>query len=50
MNGFVWGIVAPDVLEPKRAGLDLGLRTPLLHYADLSVPGISGVYFVRQLV
>lgn len=50
MDGFVWGVMAPDQLEPKRAGLDLGLRTPLLHYADMSVPGIGGVFFVRQLV
>lgn len=45
-----WGIAAPDEVVSERLNLDMGLRRAVLYYAELSVPGIGGVFFVRQLV
>lgn len=50
MDILFWGVTAPGATESRRATLDLGLRRSLLFYGDLSVPGIAGTFFVRQLI
>jgi hypothetical protein len=46
----IWGVASPDSAISQRANLDFGLRRAMLHYAELSVPGIGGIFFVRQLL
>jgi hypothetical protein len=50
MTDWSWGVLGSGKIEVRRVSLDLGLRTALLHYGELSVPGIGGARFVRQLL
>ncbi len=45
-----WGVAGRGAVELGRVAVDLGLRSALLAYGDMSVPGIAGTWFVRQLV
>ena len=45
-----WGVTSADGVDARRVAVDLGLRSALLYYGDLSVPGIAGASFIRQIV
>ncbi len=44
-----WFIPSIEEFQSERATLLLGLNRALRHYRELTVPGIGGVWFVRQL-
>ena len=44
-----WFIPALEEFQSERALLHLGLNGAVRHYRELIVPGIGGVWFVRQL-
>lgn len=44
-----WFIPSVEEFQSERALLHLGLNGALRHYRELVVPGIGGVWFVRQL-
>mgnify|MGYP001601974276 FL=1 len=44
-----WFIPALEEFQSERALLHLGLNSATRYYRELSVPGIGGVWFVRQL-
>lgn len=44
-----WGPIEPDDLTSRRVRLDLKLRAAVRRFNELSVPGVGGVFFVRQL-
>jgi hypothetical protein len=47
---YNWGIIAHDSLDPPRRRRDLGLAATVRFANELSVPGLSGLSFLRSLV
>ena len=44
-----WGTIEPTESLQTRLRLDFGLRPAILALNDWAVPGLGGVFFVRQL-
>lgn len=49
MTTAIWFAPAPSTADTTRLTLDFGLRSSDLYFRELVVPGLGGVWFVRQL-
>ena len=45
----IWCLPTPEGVPSRRARVHLGLNRAARYYQDLAVPGIGGVWFVRQI-
>jgi hypothetical protein len=45
-----WGVLGPDVVTSTRRVRTLGLGSVVRSFNDLAVPGMGGVWFIKQLI
>ncbi|SMX50947.1 hypothetical protein [Actibacterium lipolyticum] len=43
-----WGMLAPENVKPSRRRLTLGLGRAVMLYNEAAVPGLGGIWFIRQ--
>lgn len=43
-----WGMLAPENVRPSRRRLTLGLGKAVMLYNEAAVPGLGGMWFIRQ--
>ena len=43
-----WGMLAPENVKPSRRRLTLGLGKAVMLYNEAAVPGLGGMWFIRQ--
>ncbi|PWW03823.1 hypothetical protein DFR52_101511 [Hoeflea marina] len=43
-----WGMLAPENVKPSRRRLTLGLGRAVMLYNEAAVPGLGGLWFIRQ--